>query len=89
MPIIAPARQLKRGGWPVASSTDIHRSPFGSTWLRLPVAREMGRCTKRPCQRPTTIAVRPAIAACAAAWRLVMAVLLCAASRAAGALMGW
>ncbi len=52
---------------PVASRTDIHRSPFGSTWLRLPVATGIGMCTNRPCQRPTTIAVRPAIPACTAA----------------------
>ena len=53
-------------GWPVDSNTDIHRSPSGSTWFRSRIANAMGTCTKRPCQRPTTISVRPLIAACTA-----------------------
>src|ERR1019366_8309799 len=58
----------KAAGWPVASSTESHRSPCGSTWDRLLIARAIGMCTNRPCQRPTTISVRPAIAACTAVW---------------------
>ena len=57
-----------RAGWPVASSTDIHRSPSGSTVERREIATAIGMWTKRPCQRPTTTSVRPAIAACTAAW---------------------
>ena len=58
----------KAAGWPVASSTESHRSPRGLTWDRLLIARAIGMCTNRPCQRPTTISVRPAIAACTAVW---------------------
>ncbi len=59
---------LNRRGWPVDSRTLIHRSPSGSTVLRSRMARVMGTWTKRPCQRPTTISVRPLIAACTALW---------------------
>lgn len=58
----------KRGGWPVASRTDIHRSPAGSTWLRWLIASGIGMWMNRRRQRPTTISVRPDIAACTAAW---------------------
>ena len=34
-------------------------------WL---TASGIGTCTNRPCHRPTTISVRPAIAAWTAAW---------------------
>ena len=66
-PQAGATNQPNRRGWPVASSTDIHRSPFGSTLLVLLIANVIGTCTNRPRQRPTTIAVRPAIAACTAA----------------------
>ena len=58
---------VKRTGCPVDSSTAIHRSPRGSTWLRRLTASAIGRCTNRRRQRPTTISVRPDIAACTAA----------------------
>ena len=39
-------------GCPVASMTDIQRSPLTSTRFRLRVASAIGTWTKRPCQRP-------------------------------------
>ena len=46
--------------------TDIHSSSVGSTCFRLRVASGIGTCTNRPCQRPISISVLPAIAACTA-----------------------
>ena len=53
-------------GCPVASSTDSHSSCVTSTCLRKRVASGIGTCTKRPCQRPISSSVLPAMAACTA-----------------------
>ena len=53
-------------GCPVDSTTAIQRSPVVSTCLRNRVASGIGTCTKRPCHRPISISVLPAIAACTA-----------------------
>lgn len=49
----------KRIGCPVASRTDIQRSPCGSTWLRLLTASAIGMCTKRRRHRCLTRRSRP------------------------------
>lgn len=56
----------KARGWPVDSITEVQRSPPGSTRRLSRVAIVMGTCTKRPCQRPISMAVLPAMAACTA-----------------------
>src|SRR5919206_3147450 len=66
--VATAGRAPKRAGWPVDSSTESQRSPSGSTVLRRLIATGMGMWTKRPCPRPTTTSVRPAIAAWTAAW---------------------
>ena len=40
----------------------------GATSLRWETTMSIGTCTNRLCRRPTTMSVRPAIPACAAAW---------------------
>ncbi len=64
---MAGAGQLNRAGCrsPPAPTSTGRRS--GRPGCGSPVATGIGMCTNRPCQRPTTIAVRPAIAACTAA----------------------
>jgi hypothetical protein len=54
-----PARQQNVRGCPVASTTLIHKSPWGSTVLRCRIVRRMRTCTNRPCHRPVNISVRP------------------------------
>ena len=61
--LAAAYQEAASSGCPVASSTDSHRSPSGATWFRWLTARAIGIWTNRPCQRPTTISVRPASAA--------------------------
>jgi hypothetical protein len=61
------AQRIHQPGWPVDSRTDSQRSPLGSTVERRLIATSIGMCTKRPCQRPTTTSVRPAIPAWTAA----------------------
>jgi outer membrane murein-binding lipoprotein Lpp len=61
--LAAAYQEAASSGCPVASSTDSHRSPSGATWFRWLTARAIGMWTNRPCQRPTTISVRPASAA--------------------------
>lgn len=52
-----------KGGWPVDSSTENHKGPFGSTW-RLPWAIiDIGTCTKVLLTRPITTSVFPHIPA--------------------------
>ena len=53
-------------GCPVDSTTDIQRSLVVSTCFLYLVARGSGTWTNRPCQRPMSISVLPAIAACTA-----------------------
>ena len=62
-PFAAAYQEAASSGCPVASSTDSHRSPSGATWFCWLTARAIGMWTNRPCQRPTTISVRPASAA--------------------------
>ncbi len=50
-------RTPNRVGCHVASRTDSHRSPLGSTVAAPADAIRIGMCTNRPCQRPTTISV--------------------------------
>jgi hypothetical protein len=55
-------------GCPVHSSTECHSSCVGSTLRRPWMTSSSGRCTKEPCQRPTSMPVLPAMAACTADW---------------------
>jgi hypothetical protein len=62
----ALSQSVHESGCPVDSTTAIQRSPLVSTCLRYRVASAIGTCTKRPCHRPISISVLPAIAACTA-----------------------
>ena len=55
-------------GCPVHDKTVLQNLPWGSILFRLETAIRIGTCVNWPRQLPTTMLVRPAIAACTALW---------------------